>query len=61
MGPAAAQQPTPTTPQDIKRSYKSLAQVFHPDKHQSDELRDRAQEAFAKLQEAYEVCALVQQ
>lgn len=44
-------------PQDIKKAYKGLAQVFHPDKHQDDELRDKAQEAFAKLQEAYEVCA----
>eukprot|EP00878_Enallax_costatus_P026728 GHUV01028714.1.p1 GENE.GHUV01028714.1~~GHUV01028714.1.p1 ORF type:complete len:136 (+),score=37.58 GHUV01028714.1:80-487(+) len=41
--------------EDIKKAYKGLAQVFHPDKHQDDELRDKAQEAFAKLQEAYEV------
>lgn len=41
--------------EDIKRAYKSLAQVFHPDKHLDDELRDNAQEAFSKLQEAYEV------
>jgi hypothetical protein len=40
---------------DIKRAYKSLAQVFHPDKHLDDDLRDKAQEAFSKLQEAYEV------
>jgi curved DNA-binding protein CbpA len=36
--------------QDIKRSYRSLAQVFHPDKHLEDDLRDKAQEAFSKLQ-----------
>ena len=41
--------------EDIKRAYKSLAQVFHPDKHLDDELRGNAQEAFSKLQEAYEV------
>lgn len=41
--------------EDIKRAYKSLAQVFHPDKHLDDDLRDKAQEAFSKLQEAYEV------
>lgn len=40
---------------EIKRAYKSLAQVFHPDKHLDDDLRDKAQEAFSKLQEAYEV------
>eukprot|EP00879_Flechtneria_rotunda_P006476 GHRR01006805.1.p1 GENE.GHRR01006805.1~~GHRR01006805.1.p1 ORF type:complete len:656 (+),score=249.29 GHRR01006805.1:248-2215(+) len=43
------------TYEEIKKAYKNLAQVFHPDKHTSDELRDKAQEAFAKLQEAYEV------
>lgn len=36
--------------QDIKRAYRGLAQVFHPDKHLDDDLRDKAQEAFAKLQ-----------
>ncbi|WIA19108.1 hypothetical protein OEZ85_003756 [Tetradesmus obliquus] len=41
--------------EDIKRAYRGLAQVFHPDKHLDDDLRDKAQEAFAKLQEAYEV------
>lgn len=41
--------------EDIKRAYKSLAQVFHPDKHLDDDLRDKAQEAFSKLQDAYEV------
>ncbi|KAF6251111.1 molecular chaperone [Scenedesmus sp. NREL 46B-D3] len=41
--------------EDIKRSYRRLAPVFHPDKHQEDDLRDKAQEAFSKLQEAYEV------
>eukprot|EP00882_Tetradesmus_deserticola_P017811 GHRQ01019103.1.p1 GENE.GHRQ01019103.1~~GHRQ01019103.1.p1 ORF type:complete len:179 (+),score=76.34 GHRQ01019103.1:593-1129(+) len=41
--------------EDIKRSYRSLAQVFHPDKHLEDDLREKAQQAFSKLQEAYEV------
>lgn len=34
----------------IKKAYRSLAQVFHPDKHVDDELRESAQAAFAKLQ-----------
>jgi len=32
-----------------------LEQVFHPDKHLDDHLRDKAQEAFSRLNEAYEV------
>eukprot|EP00775_Hariotina_reticulata_P001748 gene1748-2089_t len=41
--------------EDIKKAYKNLAQVFHPDKHLDDHLRDKAQEAFSRLNEAYEV------
>ena len=47
--------PRTATEEQIKKSYKALATVFHPDKHTSDDLRDKAQEAFAKLQEAYAV------
>eukprot|EP00877_Chromochloris_zofingiensis_P007619 jgi/Chrzof1/310/Cz01g10230.t1 len=43
------------TADEIKKAYRSLAQVFHPDKHTTDDLRDKAQEAFSRLQEAYEV------
>lgn len=43
------------TDEEIKRAYRRLAQVFHPDKHTSDHMRDKAQEAFARLQKAYEV------
>ncbi len=38
------------TQDEIKRAYRQLAQVFHPDKHTNQELRDSAQEAFSKLQ-----------
>eukprot|EP00803_Ostreobium_quekettii_P001631 evm.model.scf_402.4 EVM.evm.TU.scf_402.4 scf_402:39651-45159(+) len=40
---------------DIRRSYRQLAQIFHPDKHSSAELRSRASEGFASIAEAYEV------
>ena len=47
--------PKDASQEDIRRAYRSLASVFHPDKHQDEELRGQAKEAFAKLQEAYEV------
>jgi len=40
---------------DIKRAYRRLAQVFHPDKHTADHQIEAASGAFARLQEAYEV------
>lgn len=43
--------------EDIKKAYRALAQVFHPDKHKDLDLRTAAQESFAKLQDAYEVLA----
>jgi DnaJ family protein C protein 11 len=53
--------PRTATQEQIKKAYKALATVFHPDKHASDDLRDKAQEAFAKLQEAYAVLSDPQQ
>lgn len=43
--------------EDIKRAYRSLAQVWHPDKQSTadDTVREKAQEVFAKIQEAHEV------
>ena len=41
--------------EEITKAYRKLAFVFHPDKHQSAHLKEGAQEAFSKLQEAYEV------
>ncbi|GBF91653.1 hypothetical protein Rsub_03957 [Raphidocelis subcapitata] len=52
---AALNVPRDATTDEIKRAYRQLAAVFHPDKHADDELRAQAQEAFARLQEAYEV------
>mmetsp|Transcript_24415 Transcript_24415/g.62061 ORF Transcript_24415/g.62061 Transcript_24415/m.62061 type:complete len:715 (-) Transcript_24415:112-2256(-) len=43
------------TPDEITKSYRRLAQVFHPDKHINEENRKHAQESFSKVQEAYEV------
>lgn len=49
--------PKDASTEDVRRAYRNLAQVFHPDKHTNDELRGQAKEAFSKLQEAYEVLA----
>ena len=43
------------SPEEITKAYRKLAFVFHPDKHPAADLKDGAQEAFAKLQEAYEI------
>ncbi|KAI8462295.1 MAG: molecular chaperone [Monoraphidium minutum] len=47
--------PRDATTEEIKRAYRQLASVFHPDKHTDDALRAQAQEAFSRLQEAHEV------
>lgn len=47
--------PKDASSQAIKKAYRSLAQVFHPDKHLELESQQHAQVAFSKLQEAYEV------
>jgi DnaJ family protein C protein 11 len=41
--------------EEIKKAYRTLANVFHPDKHRDESIKDQAQQAFARLQEAYEV------
>jgi DnaJ homolog subfamily C member 11 len=40
---------------DIKRAYRALAQVAHPDKHFSPASREAASKSFNKLNEAYEI------
>lgn len=35
--------PRDASTDDVKRAYRSLAQVFHPDKHTQDDLRAQAQ------------------
>ncbi|KAG2426320.1 hypothetical protein HXX76_013077 [Chlamydomonas incerta] len=47
--------PRDASDEDVRRAYRTLAQVYHPDKHSDPEQKIRAQEAFGKLQEAYEV------
>ncbi|KAG2436111.1 hypothetical protein HYH02_011621 [Chlamydomonas schloesseri] len=47
--------PRDASDEDVRRAYRALAQVYHPDKHSDPEQKIRAQEAFGKLQEAYEV------
>ena len=43
------------TPEQIKKAYRRLAQAFHPDKQQSEDLREASTVAFGDIQEAYEV------
>ena len=40
---------------DIKKSFRQLAQAYHPDKHTDPALKAHAAAQFTKLQEAYEV------
>ena len=35
--------------------YRSLASVYHPDKHTDPELKERAVHSFTRIQAAYEV------
>ena len=44
------------TEEDIKRSFRQLAQAYHPDKHTDAALKAHASANFTRLQEAYEVC-----
>jgi curved DNA-binding protein CbpA len=40
---------------DVKKSYRELAQVWHPDKHQNanDSLRERAHKKLTEINDAY--------
>ena len=40
---------------DIKKAYRALAQVAHPDKHSSSVLREAASRSFNTVNEAYEI------
>lgn len=44
---------------DIKKSFRQLAQAYHPDKHTDPALKAHAAAQFTKLQEAYEVTITV--
>lgn len=41
--------------EEIRKSYRSLAQTYHPDKQPTDELRAGAAAQFATIQNAHEV------
>eukprot|EP01023_Acetabularia_acetabulum_P018632 TRINITY_DN19408_c0_g2_i1.p1 TRINITY_DN19408_c0_g2~~TRINITY_DN19408_c0_g2_i1.p1 ORF type:complete len:267 (-),score=47.49 TRINITY_DN19408_c0_g2_i1:18-818(-) len=41
--------------EDIRKAYRKLASVVHPDKHTNDELAQAAKTCFTRLTEAYEV------
>ena len=43
--------------EEIRRSYRTLAQTYHPDKQPSAKLREEAAAQFATIQNAHEVCA----
>lgn len=43
------------TQAEIKRAYRRLSGVFHPDKQPSDDLKEEAAESFAEIKDAYEV------
>lgn len=47
--------PRDATATEIKKAYRRLATAFHPDKQQSDDLRDIASGTFSDIQEAYEI------
>lgn len=42
--------------EDIRRSYRYLATIYHPDKHTDPGSQEAAVFNFTRLQEAYEVC-----
>lgn len=43
------------TTKQIKKAYRELALEWHPDKHQGDEAKDKAEKKFMLIAEAYEV------
>jgi curved DNA-binding protein CbpA len=47
--------PTDATTAEIKRAYRRLSGVFHPDKQLSNDLKEEAAETFAAIKDAYEV------
>ena len=44
--------------EEIRRSYRGLAQTYHPDKQPSADLRAEAAAQFARIQNAHEVCSI---
>ncbi len=52
---AALNVPPDASQDEINKAYRKLAGVFHPDKHAGGALKEKARDAFTRLQEAYEV------
>lgn len=46
------------TEAEIKRAYRRLSGIFHPDKQPLDDLKEEAAETFAEIKDAYEVLYL---
>ena len=46
----------PGTPfKDVRKRYKELAREWHPDHHQGEDMKHKAQETFIRYKEAYEI------
>lgn len=43
------------TPADLKRSFRKLSQLYHPDKHIDDDAKATATDQFTRVKEAYEI------
>ncbi|XP_068635161.1 chaperone protein dnaJ 13 [Aristolochia californica] len=41
--------------EEIRRAYRQWAQIYHPDKYQSPQMKDIATENFQRIREAYEI------
>ncbi|KAK1274338.1 Chaperone protein dnaJ 13 [Acorus gramineus] len=41
--------------EEIRRAYRQWAQIYHPDKHQSPQMKDIATENFQRICDAYEI------
>ena len=47
--------PRDASDDDVKKSFRQLAQAYHPDKHTDPALKAHAAAQFTQIQEAYEV------
>ncbi|GBG78739.1 hypothetical protein CBR_g27963 [Chara braunii] len=43
------------TDEEIRKAYRSIAQIYHPDKYQSPQMQDVAKEQFNRVRDAYEI------
>ncbi|KAL6004998.1 Chaperone protein dnaJ 13 [Asimina triloba] len=41
--------------EEIRKAYRQWAQIYHPDKYQSPQMKDIATENFQRIREAYEI------